>query len=248
MATRGWKTQTSIGIVQYDSSGSARVVIFGSIFQYLVHYVRVSESPVGYQICPKSISETQRCYFCEIPAPQKPPDSEISTYNRYSCLVWDTSKNKWAALDGSAGLFREIRRLFGERHYNREDIIHGKTPDVVIQRMGLILVPALLNESSKIPDGNFPPPFDLFHKFMDRRKDSSIWLDYFSLALQRAGNRNRENNSRDIHPLIEMRRSYGEIPIFPPSPRRSRSKKRQDDEVTFEAPIPKRNTDAWDII
>lgn len=257
-----WQRPISLGLVSFDRSDSARIRVFGSVAAYDVHYVRESTTPVGFQPCPKSISENNTCSFCSYPL--KPDDSQVSTYKRYCCLAWDFNKEEWAVLDGTQGMFLEIKKLFNDRRFSKEDIVAGKTDDLILQKIGQKKIPELINESLGQTDNRIegPPPFESLHHFMDKRAKTSIWyIHSYADAIRQAGNRQADlaflaampppRPPRPLRQDIEPIEPSAPLIYRRPSPLENNTAPKPKKHIkkdNFQPPIPKRNDDPWDII
>ena len=186
--------------VSYDSSGSARIRIFGSIETYTVHYIRESEISVNKQICPKSIQTELSCAFCS--KWEETRDSQVSTYNRLMCIAWDFSSKKWACFNGSEGLFREIKNLFSEKKFSKTEIMEGKTSDVILQRIGSKTTAALIEDSLGKTDKDIKKPVPTqgdLDRFGEKVASNSIWFsttyaDAIRMAARQKRDREREQN------------------------------------------------------
>jgi len=182
--------------VSYDSSGSARVRIFGSLSKYTVHYVRGSESSVNQQACPKSIKSEMTCGFCT--KLEEANDSQISTYDRLMCIVWDFSTKRWSCLNGSEGLFREIKGLFNEKKFSKTEIVEGRTPDLILQRIGTKVTAALIDDSLGKTDNGIKKPIPThgdLDRFMEKTATNSFWYSCSYPEALRALRRKRDQET-----------------------------------------------------
>ena len=185
--------------VSYDSSGSARVRIFGSLSKYTVHYVRGSESSVNQQACPKSIKSEMTCGFCT--KLEEANDSQISTYDRLMCIVWDFSTKRWSCLNGSEGLFREIKGLFNEKKFSKTEIVEGRTPDLILQRIGTKVTAALIDDSLGKTDNGIKKPIPThgdLDRFMEKTATNSFWCSCSYPEALRALRRKRDQETHNM--------------------------------------------------